>query len=317
MITVIIVNWNSGDHLERCLKYLSEQDLPPSRVLVIDNGSSDGSADIIEEKFDFELQRLGYNYGFAGGNNRALKQVDTEFVALLNPDAFPKKNWLKSLIVAAQEYPDVAAFGSLQVMLDNDELVDGMGDVCHLSGLVWRSGYGRPLNLMSNTPFEIFSPCAGAALYRTDALIVVGGFDEDFFCYVEDVDLGFRLRLAGFKSMLVPDAIVHHVGAAASGGRDSDFSIYHGHRNLVWSYVKNMPGVLFWLCLPLHFVLNIAEIFWFTIRRKGSVILRAKRDAVFGLRKMRNKRKQIQKQRSVSVYDIWQVLDKRFWPSRR
>lgn len=317
MVTVIIVNWNSGKLLEQCLKDLRRQELVPNRILVIDNDSSDGSQNVANIEFGEELQRMDSNLGFAKGNNRAIEQVDTEFVALLNPDAFPAENWLSELVAAAHKYQGAAAFGCRQMIHNGDGLIDGLGDAYHISGLVWRRWHGLRIGTISNTPFEIFSPCAGAALYRTEALREVGIFDEDFFCYVEDVDLGFRLRLAGYKSMLVPSAVVDHVGAATSGGSHSDFSIYHGHRNMVWAYVKNMPNLLFWACLPFHLVMNITAVVWFVIKGQGSVILRAKRDALYGLPKMWHKRNQIQKKRSVSVRDIWRVLDKRIWPSRR
>jgi len=145
----------------------------------------------------------------------------------------------------------------------------------------------------------------------------VGGFDEDYFCYVEDIDVGFRLRLAGHKAMYVPGAVVHHVGSAARGGRHSDFSVYHGHRNLVWTYVKNMPAPLFWLLLPLHLLLNLVSVVWFISHGKGRVILRAKRDAIMGLRRMWVKRRVIQVARVASVWHIWRVLDKRLLASRR
>ena len=317
MVTVIIVNWNSGELLKQCLKDLRQQDLVPNRILVIDNGSTDGSIGAVEGMSEVEVRKLGTNFGFAGGNNRALEQIDTEFVALLNPDAFPEPSWLRKLVAAAQAHQEVAAFASRQMAHGRNGLIDGVGDAYHLSGIFWRVGHGCALDSIGKMPSEIFSPCAGAALYRTKVIKEIGGFDEDFFCYAEDVDLGFRLRLAGYWSMLVPDAVVDHVGYASSGGKHSDFTVYHGHRNLVWTYVKNMPGWLFWACLPLHFILYITEIIWFALKGQGSVILRAKRDALYGLPKMWQKRKTIQEKRSASVYEIWRVLDKRLWPSRR
>jgi GT2 family glycosyltransferase len=104
--------------------------------------------------------------------------------------------------------------------------------------------HGTPASALKGSECEIFSPCAAAALYRRSALLEVGGFDEDFFCYVEDVDLGFRLRLAGYRCLYVPLSVAHHIGSGTTGGKNSDFSVYHGHRNLVWAFVKNMPGVL-------------------------------------------------------------------------
>ena len=159
---------------------------------------------------------------------------------------------------------------------------------------------------------EIFSPCAAAALYRRNALVAVGAFDEDHFCYLEDVDLGFRLRLAGFRAIYVPGAVVHHVGSATSGGQHSDFALYHGHRNLVWTYVKNMPGALFWMCLPLHLFLNLVAVLVFAIRGRGKVLLRAKRDAIKGVPKMWAKRRAVQRSRRVPLSSLWGVLDKGF-----
>ncbi|MGA9164509.1 MAG: glycosyltransferase family 2 protein [Thiobacillus sp.] len=314
MVTVIIVNWNGGDLLRRCLSDLLRQTVPPARILVMDNDSSDGSAERVAGLPGVTMRMLGGNLGFAAGNNRAFAECDTEFVALLNPDAFPEPDWLEKLLAAARAYPDVAAFGSRQMAEEVDGVVDGLGDVYHLSGLVWRRGHGRSLEPSDLVPCEIFSPCAGAALYRRAALAEVGGFDEDFFCYVEDVDLGFRLRLAGYRSLYVPDAVVHHVGSATTGGQHSDFSVYHGHRNLVWTYVKNMPGWLFWAFLPAHLLLNFVTLIHFTLSGQGRVIWRAKRDALTGIHGMWRKRKQLQAMRRASLTDIWRVLDKRLIP---
>jgi GT2 family glycosyltransferase len=229
---------------------------------------------------------------------------------LLNPDAYPEPEWLEQLVETAKAHPDYAMFGSRQVVADHFGLLDGEGDIYHVSGLVWRSGHGRPVSAGAQDPREIFSPCAAAALYRADVLRRVGGFDEDFFCYVEDVDLGFRLRLLGHKALLVPAAVVHHVGSATTGGGQSDFALYHGHRNLVWTYVKNMPGLLFWICLPLHLFLNLVTLAIFSWRGKGPTVFRAKRDALRGLPKIWAKRRKIQRERVVSSAEIWRILDK-------
>lgn len=317
MVTVIIVNWNGGHLLAQCLSDLLRQSIQPARILVVDNGSIDGSAERAAQLPGVTVCLLGQNFGFAGGNNRAFSECDTEYVALVNPDAFPEPDWLEKLVVAAEAYPEIAAFGSRQMMHGANNILDGLGDLYHVSGLVWRDGHGRPWHDSNVMPGEIFSPCAGAALYRRDALVNIGGFDVDFFCYAEDVDLGFRLRLAGYRSRYVPDAVVHHVGSGTTGGQHSDFAVYHGHRNLVWMFVKDMPGLLFWLFLPLHVMLNLASILWFTFRGQGGVILRAKRDAMLGLPRMWRKRQQIQRTRVASIGEIWRILDKRLLPIRR
>lgn len=309
-VTVIIVNWNGGILLDECLAHLTQQLLTPAKVLVVDNGSSDSSIERARLAPGVTVRLLGTNLGFAAGNNKAIDECDTEWVALLNPDAFPEPGWLEALLAATIENPDAVAFGSRQLRQDDPSIIDGVGDAYHLSGSVWRVHHGSQQHVEDLIPKEIFSPCAAAALYKRQALTEAGGFDEDYFCYLEDVDLGFRLRLAGHKIMYVPDAVVHHVGSASTGGQHSDFSVYHGHRNLVWTYIKNMPGILFWLLLPLHLLLNITTIFWYVLRGKGKVILRSKWDAIKGIPGMWVKRKQIQKERKATMGEIWRVLDK-------
>jgi GT2 family glycosyltransferase len=116
--------------------------------------------------------------------------------------------------------------------------------------------------------------------------------------------------------MYVPDAVVHHVGSATTGGQHSDFSVYHGHRNLVWTFVKDMPGILFWLLLPLHVMLNLVSIVWLALRGQGRVILKAKRDAWLGLPKMWRKRQLVQSTRIATVREIWRMMDKQIVPTR-
>jgi GT2 family glycosyltransferase len=199
-------------------------------------------------------------------------------------------------------------------LLDEDPMTaDGIGDCYHLSGLAWRSGHKCRLAELNLSPRTILSPCGAAAFFRKADFDSVNGFDEDFFCYAEDVDLGFRLRLAGHQAVVVPNAIVHHVGSATSGGKHSNFSIYHGHRNLVWTFVKNMPSVLFWPLLPLHIALNIVTIIYFSAKGKGKVIVKSKIDALIGLPSAWKKRQLIQKKRKASAYAIWKSLNKDFW----
>jgi len=256
---------------------------------------------------------MEFNLGFAEANNRAFKESDATLLAVLNPDAFPEPEWLEQLVSESQLYPDVAAFGSKQMMYEGNGLLDGVGDVYHISGIAWRSGVGKMSSARNELPGEIFSACAAGALYRAEVLKEVGGFDEDYFCYLEDVDLGFRLRLAGYSARYVPSAVVHHIGSATSGGRRSDFSLYHGHRNLVWTFVKNMPGFLFWLLLPVLLTQIIILISVCVFRGNIKVLLRSYLIAIKGLPRMWRKRKKIQGKRVAPVSDIWKVLDKSFF----
>lgn len=309
-VSIIIVNWNGGDILAKCLHHLDLQTVKPDRVFVVDNASSDHSADSVDAFPGVTLMRMSENLGFAAGNNIALSECNTDFVVFLNPDAFADTRWLEFLLLAAASRPDVAAFGCRQMRYGASGILDGTGDRYLMTGQVRRDRYGEALESIDLQSHEIFSACAAAAMYRRESLLVCGGFDEDFFCYVEDVDLGFRLRINGYKSIYVPDAIVEHVGSATTGGQHSEFATYHGHRNLVWVFVKNVPGWLFWVLLPLHILLNIVSAFVLALQGRGKVMFRAKRDAILGLPKMWKKRQLIQKNRRSSVAEIWKQMDR-------
>lgn len=317
-VTVVIVTFNAGMTLEQCLDALRVQSASPARVIVVDNASTDGSIGRVKPLFpEFEYLELDSNTGFAAANNHAIQRCETEFVALLNPDAFPDPDWLDELLCAAQRSPEAASFGSCQFIAGRPGVLDGIADVCHVSGLVWREGHGRTIDGRDETGREIFSPCAAAALYRRAAIEAAGGFDEAFFCYVEDVDLGFRLRLNGWQARYVPSARVRHVGSASSGGAHSDFAVYHGHRNMVWLYVKNMPGCLFWLFLPLHLCMNVVAVIALALRGQTEVALRSKRDAMTGLSDAWRKRRAIQAERKASTREVLQMLDRRLMPLAR
>lgn len=308
-VSIIIVNWNSGNLLRECLRHIHLQTILPEQVFVVENASTDGSGEIEDYSGRVTVLKMESNIGFAAGNNRALCECKTKFVALLNPDAFPEPEWLEQLLKAANKDIDSASFGSQQLCCKNSLIIDGIGDCYHMSGLAWRNRHGKRIKTEDQIACEIFSPCAAAAIYRRKALLNVGGFDEDYFCYSEDVDLGFRLRLAGYKSMYVPKAVVHHVGSATSGGQRSDFSVYYGHRNIVWTFVKNMPGALFWFLLPFHMLLNIVTIVAFAARGQFDVIFKAKVDAVKKLPHIWAKRKEIQKTKSVSSNSVWKAME--------
>jgi GT2 family glycosyltransferase len=156
-------------------------------------------------------------------------------------------------------------------------------------------------------PEEVFGPCAAAALYHRDQLSDVGGFDERYFCYLED--LAFRLRLTGYRCLYVPEAVVYHVGYAIMG-RHSDFAIYHGHRNLVWTFIKNMSGGIFWLYLPQHPLLNFISLVWFSCRGKAGIIFKSKADALKGLPQAWKERRAIQARRKIGAWQLLRVMSK-------
>jgi GT2 family glycosyltransferase len=295
-VAVVIVNANAGALLAEAIDHLRRQTLAPARTIVVDNASTDGSLDGLEP--EVELIRLERNEGFAKANNVGVQRAgDCNWVALLNPDAFPEPTWLEELVSAAREHSEYAFFGSRLVDAGTPTLLDGTGDQYHVSGWAWQRDHGRARSEVDErAAHEVFGPCAAAALYRRDAFLEVGGFDERYFCYYEDVDLAFRLRLAGHRCLYVPSSAVLHVGAAIAG-RESDFAVYHAHRNLVWTYVKNMPGALVWLYLPHHLAINLLALVWFSLRGHPGAIARAKRDAIRSLPAYVRERRSVQRAR--------------------
>jgi len=318
--TVVIVNFNGGDHLRRCLTCLADQTALPERIVVVDNASTDGSLaacrQIVADRPTLTGRTIfdepGTNLGFAAASNRGIAAATSDLVVLLNPDAFAAPEWLAALVAAAVRHPETAAFGSRQMLAGRDAIVDGIGDRWHFSGLAWREGHGRPLAAADLEPREIFSPCAAAALYRRQALADVGGFDDDYFCFGEDVDLGFRLRLAGGHARYVPDAVVEHVAGASSDGQ---VSTYLGHRNLVWTLVKNTPGWLVWPALLGHVLQSMFTGMVLGCRGRGRAFARAKWDALAGLGRCWRKRRAVQSGRRISPWRIMTAMD--LGPCRR
>jgi GT2 family glycosyltransferase len=211
------------------------------------------------------------------------------------------------LVAAAEREPAVVAFASQMRLVDSPKLLDGAGDSYHVSGRAWRNGHRTSSEAWPSKDVEVFAPCAAAALYRREAFEEVGGFDEQFFCYFEDVDLGFRLRLRGHRCLYVHSAIVLHVSSALSGYR-SDFAVYHGERNAVWTFVKNMPAPMLWRYLPQHLALNIASLAYYPFRGQGRIVLKAKLDALRGLGLVLKRRRLVQRTRRVDSASLRRAM---------
>ncbi|HEV7133369.1 MAG TPA: glycosyltransferase family 2 protein [Gaiellaceae bacterium] len=303
-VGVVIVNKNAGPHLAHVLESLEQQTVAPHRIVVVDNASDDGSLDGLDARFPaVELVRSTENLGFAAANNLAVHMAaDCAFVALLNPDAFPHPDWLETLLGAAAAHPECAAFGSRLVLADDESILDGTGDNYHVSGTAWRRDQGAFAHV-ERPEGETFSACAAAALYRRDAFLAAGGFDESFFCYYEDTDLAFRLRLAGHRCLYVPGAVARHVGSATTGLL-SAFTIYYSSRNHTWTYLKNTPRALFWLYLPQHVLVSALTTLSYALKGQGRAALRGKRDALRDLRRVLAQRREIQAARVASSRDV-------------
>lgn len=255
--SVLIVNFNGGAYVQGALDSLKAQSFRDFEVILVDNASGDGSVDNLETEGlpQFSLMRETDNHGFARGNNLAAAQAGGEWLCLLNPDAEAAEDWLEKINEATRRHPKTHMFACLQIDLHNPERLDGIGDAYFGFGVAWRGGFGRSVSEVPGEG-ECFSPCGASAIYHAETFRSHDGFDERFFCFGEDTDLAFRMRAAGETCIFVPDAIVRHAGGALSG-RVSEFALFHGARNRIWGYVKNMPGWSLWATLPGHVAITL------------------------------------------------------------
>lgn len=254
--SVVIVNYNAGDLLQNSINSLKNQTFTDFEVLIIDNDSQQHPIDDLDvnELSDIRVIREKTNHGFAKGNNIAAELARGKWLALLNPDATADENWLAEIHAATLRHENCRVFACGQINMDTPELLDGAGDAYFAFGIPWRGGYEHPISELPMKDSQCFSPCGASAVYDRQLFLDNGGFDERFFCYCEDVDLGIRLQLSGEKCVLIPDARIYHKGSATSG-RYSYFTMYHGFRNRTWAYIKNMPLAFLMLTLPGHMLL--------------------------------------------------------------
>ncbi len=312
-ITVLVLNWNGARFLPRCLDALTAQTFPDFEVIVIDNASTDGSVDNLEDFWpNFRLVRLETNLGFAIGNNRGATYARGNWLAFLNNDAFPEPDWLSNLDRFRREHPEFTFFCSRVMDFGNQALLQNSGDVYHISGYAWPRDNLIPVEISHLTPEEVFSASAAAAMYQKEAFLEVGGFDEAFSSHYEDVDLGFRLRLKNHRCLYVPTAVVAHLGSA-SFGLESNRAVYQVQRNVIWSYTKNMPGKLFWKYLPVHIFANLFFLIYYSFRGQAGIVLKAKWDAFRSLPRIIRKRSAIEHNRKVAPEEIDRLLEHKFF----
>ena len=315
LVSVIVVNWNGKELLQDCLGALQRQTYRCFTVILVDNGSNDGSVEFVNSYYpDIKTISLPDNVGFSAANNIAIKTVNTRYVALLNNDAVPHPSWLEELVETLEAHPHVGFAASKMLYYDNPEIIDRAGDSYTRAGAGLLRGRAEPASSYNKQEW-IFGACAAAALYRTRMLRDIGLFDEDFFLLYEDVDLSFRAQLRGYKCLCVPEAIVHHK-VSSSIIYDSPTSVYYGHRNLEWVYIKNMPAGLILKTIFPHIIYDMAAFFYFTACGRSKDFIKAKLDALKGLKKALKKRRQIQRSRIVDDDYIWSLLEKELFLPR-
>lgn len=309
-LSVIIVNYNSGARLARCLAHLGRQTLRDFEIIIVDNASGDGSLEAAlaaapAPPFPRAI-RSETNAGFSAANNVAAREARGDWLVFLNPDAYPEPDWLSALVSASERYPWADAFGSTQLNAADPSIIDGAGDAVHILGIPYRGHFGWPADRLPDDG-ECFAPCAAAAMYRRKTFLDLGGFEERFFCYGEDVDLGFRLRLAGGRAVQVKAARVLHEGSGVSG-RYSDFTVYHGNRNRIWMTYRNMPGALYWPFVPFRLLADAYLCLRAYSVGTGRAYARAVLDGYGGLPALSDDRRRLQKTRKAGDGEIARAL---------
>lgn len=308
-VQIIVPNWNGRHLLPRCLDALSRQTFDDFAITVVDNGSIDDSVAWLQEYApSVRVITNATNRGFATAINQGIRESDSQYIATLNNDTEPDPGWLEALVSAAGSNDRVGMCASKMLFADAPYLINSAGICIDPVGIAWDCRGGEPDQPSGEEkPTEVFGPCAGAALYRRAMLEDVGLFDEDFFAYLEDVDLAWRARLAGWRALYVPAARVYHLHSGTLGEGSPLKSFLLG-RNKVWLIAKNYPMPHLALYLPLILCYDLAAVLYALIVRRDPHALRGRWTGLLGLPKALTKRRQIQSHRRISAGEWYRFV---------
>jgi GT2 family glycosyltransferase len=312
-VTAIVLNYNGRELLDVILPSLARQTYPDLTVTVLDNGSNDGSAAYVHERWPAaRVVALPENVGVAAALNRGLETVETELVALLNNDIELEPSWLEELVAQLGAHPEAASASGKLLRFDRRDVIDAAGDGMRWSSAAFNRGAGEPDRGQFDRPEPVFSACAGAALYRRSAFDDVGPFDEDFFAYLEDVDWSLRAQLRGHASRYVPGAVGYHMRGATTGGARNRYRVMQ-RRNQVWLVVKNYPAGAIVRRAPGILLLNLGLALQDARQGGLTSTLRGWWAALQGLPRMLRKRREIQRARRVGLGELDEVLTAEPW----
>lgn len=306
---VIVVNWNGLRYLGPCLSALRKQTLADLHVILVDNGSTDGSQDYVRAEFpEVELIALPENTGFTGANNAGIRAATAKYVLTLNNDTQAQPRWAEALVAAAEVDPRVGIVASLMVFDDQPDVVDSAGIAAGRDGNGYNIGLGDPVTAHAQQ-CETFGACAGAALYRKEMLDRIGPFDDRYFIYFEDTDLAWRAQLAGWRSVFAPEAVVWHVHSATmvSG---SPRKTYLLQRNRWWMLLKDWPLSLLVRCLPWIAWRDAASLGYTLLVQRTLAGVRARFAALGALPAVLRDRRRVQALRSVSSGELARKLSR-------
>lgn len=273
--TVIIPNYNGMSYLEDCMKALKADTSAKFRICIVDNGSTDGSLEWIRQNCpEAELIAMGENTGFCKAVNVGIEAAQTPYVLLLNNDTQVVTGFVKALEEALEEWDRAFSVSAKMLDMKQPHLLDGAGDLYCALGWAFARGKGKEAARYFTREGEIFSACAGAAIYRRDLIEGLGYFDENHFAYLEDCDLGYRAQLHGYRNYYSPQAVVCHAGSGATGSRHNEFKVRLSSRNSVYLIYKNMPLWQIVLNGPLLLSGFLVKYFFFLKKGLGKIYWR-------------------------------------------
>ena len=267
--TVVIPNYNGRNYLQDCLTSLLEGSEVPA-IIVVDNGSADESAAMVKEKFPMvKLIALPENRGFSAAVNIGIREAGTEYVFLLNNDTVVLKDTIEELEAAMERHPKAFSVAAKMLQMKNPELIDSAGDFYCASGWAFARGKDRKNEAFSKET-SVFSACVGAALYRKAVFEKIGDFDENHFAYLEDIDVGYRAKIYGYRNYYAPASVVLHAGSGSSGSRYNKFKVDLSSRNSIYLIYKNMPVLQVLLNLPFLLLGYLVKILFFLKKGLGA-----------------------------------------------
>ena len=269
-VSVVIPNYNGMDYFRPCLESMRIQTRPADRIIVVDNGSTDGSADAIEREFpEVTMIRFAENTGFCGAVNAGIEASDDcDYCILLNNDTKAEPEFVEELLKGIGGKKKVFSCQAKMLRMSDPTLCDDAGDYYCSLGWAFARGRGKPESGYRK-PAALFSCCAGAAIYNMEILREIGTFDENHFAYLEDTDIGWRARINGYRNVFLPRARVLHVGSASTGSVYNDFKVKNTSRNSIYLIYKNMPWPQIILNLPILIPGFLIKAAFFTLKGFG------------------------------------------------
>lgn len=267
LISIIIPNYNGEKYLEKCLKKVILHTILEYEIIIIDNASKDSNYAWLQQAYPHvKWKRLDRNYGFSKAVNEGIKIAQGEYILLLNNDTEIYAGFLENLLKCIESDSEIFAVCSQMIQYHNPNLIDDAGDEYNLLGWAYKRGDGQVVDTYNQVE-KVFSACAGAAIYRKSVFDEIGYFDENFFAYMEDVDISYRALIYGYKNVYCPSAKVLHIGSATSGSKYNAFKVKLAARNNIYVPYKNMPLLQLLINMPFLLLGYLVKYLFFI--RKG------------------------------------------------